>query len=62
MLAGVGTSLSVGAGLWRLPAILLKQLLSRVVLCRDLELLDSLVALLVQLIEMALTSGGAIVK
>lgn len=61
-LAVIGTALGIGAGLWRLAAILLQQLLSRVVLGCDLELLDSLVTLLVQLIDMALTSGDAVFK
>jgi hypothetical protein len=61
-LAGVWTTLCVGTVLWRLAAILLEQLLSRVVLGCDLELLDSLVALFVQLIDMALASGDAIFK
>jgi hypothetical protein len=60
LLEVVRTTLGVGAGLWRLSAILLEQLLSRVVLCRNLELLDSLVALFVQLIEMTLATGDAV--
>jgi hypothetical protein len=61
-LSVVGTTLGVGAGLWRLAAILLQQLLSRVVLGRDFELLDSLVTLFAQLIDMALASGDAVFK
>lgn len=62
LLSSVGTSLGVGASLWRLATIFLEQLLRGVVLGRDLELLDGLVALFVQLIEMALASRDAVFK
>lgn len=56
----------IGLGAWRgfgrFAAILLQQLLGRVILGCDLELLDGLVALFLELIEVMLCSRNAIVK
>lgn len=58
--------LGIGLGTWRgfgrFAAILLQQLLGRVILGCDLELLDGLVALFLELIEAMLSSRNTVVK